>query len=457
MLASARSVAADGAAPARVRLEVLSDDPALGRREVEAALARTMGSGVTVVEAADPGPAAVLTIAYRPSRGELAVSYQEPGRGAVSRVVEAPARSDEVARAAALLAASLIRDDAEALLGPRPVVPPPPAPPAPSAPVVRPIVLSFFHPVSTNHDEPQVTARLHLNLFYGYVGGLDGVALGTATVVGRDARGLALALLWNRTRGSSEGIFLAGAANWSDGAVRGWQGAFGFNRAAGGVVGLQSGFVNSSGASVAGVQVGGVNVAGDVDGVQLGIVNVAGVVRGVQLGLVNVADDVHGMPIGIVNVTSAGGVHPLAWASSRSLANAGVKFATRYTYSLFSFAAHRERDVSLYGPGVAFGARLPLEPVAFETDVGATYLFGGPLWRVSGHDGVRDDVLRTRWRALVSVALHRRFSIFVGGGLTLTTRFNQPGEGFTVPAAGITPPEETTFQLGPEAFGGIQL
>jgi hypothetical protein len=149
-----------------------------------------------------------------------------------------------------------------------------------------------------------------------------------------------------------------------------------------------------------------VNVAGDVHGMQAALVNVAGRVRGVQLGLVNVAEDVEGVPIGLISVTESGGVHPTFWSASRSVANAGLKFATRYTYTLLSVSARREAGADLFGPGLAIGVRVPLLPGYFESDLGASYLFGGPICCDSPRVTTADDLVVPRLRMLLGVELH---------------------------------------------------
>ena len=77
-----------------------------------------------------------LTIAWRPSRHELAVTY-EAQRSTISRIVAAPARTEEGVEAAVALAVNLVLDQTSQILGPPPSAdsaPPAPAVPAASAP-----------------------------------------------------------------------------------------------------------------------------------------------------------------------------------------------------------------------------------------------------------------------------------------------------------------------------------
>jgi len=352
--------------------------------------------------------------------------------------VAAPPTAAELVRNAAWLAGNLVRDEADELLphAPAPTPPaapaappPPPSPPvaaavppasavvkAPPPPAGRPrvpIALSFFYPLATNRDAPDARTTLALNVVYGRVGVLDGIGLGTVNVVGERVNGMQVALAVNR----------AGAVD--------------------------------------GLQPAPVNVAADVRGVQFGPVNVAKKVHGVQLGLVNVADDVSGVPIGLVSVSEAGGVHPTVWSSRTSLLNVGVKFATRYTYTQVSFSGTSEpapavqlpivfgmvvapSSTRMYGPGFALGFRVPVSRLMFESDLWAAYLFGGPLSGVSQREGFQDDMALDSLRALLSLEISRRFTLFAGAAVTAKTRFYQGNDTVTV-------------TLVPDFFGGVQL
>ena len=187
------------------------------------------------------------------------------------------------------------------------------------------------------------------------------------------------------------------------------------------------------------------NVAGDVDGFQVGLINVAKRVRGVQLGLINVADDVEGVPVGLVSVTKTGGVHPVLWASSSAYGNAGIKFATKHTYTMVSVAYHDDAGRPLFGPGITLGARIPFEPLAFSVDLQALHLFGGAL--CCGNDRAlrSHDQSQLKLRAMLAYKAAPRLTVFAGGAATGVARY---------PAFG---PDTTTIDLVPEVFGGIEL
>jgi hypothetical protein len=460
-VAAAPGVVRGETAPAPLALVVNADSPELDFERLSPALAAAVG--VRVVPEGSEGAAAsrgTVTVTWRPSRKELAVTYQDRRRGTMSRIVPAPIELDAAVAEAAALAANLVGNEADELLGAELVTPPPPAPqPAPvnvvaasvAAPVgFAPVVASAFYPLATNHALPDIRTRLSLNLLYGRVGQLDGAQLGLgANSVDGPVSGVQLAFGFNLADGPVGGAQAALGMNYAAGPVSGFQAAALFNRSGGGR-GLQFALgANSTGGTFSGLQAAAVNVAGDVRGVQVGLVNVAHNVRGVQLGLINYADDVEGIPIGLVSVTRSGGVHPVVWSGSESLAAIGLKLSTRYTYTLVSGAVRREDDQNLFGPGLAFGVRIPFLPGYFESDLGASFLVGGRVCCVDAKVGLSDDVLLPRWRSLVGFQAHHRFSVFAGGALTAVTRFYQPRpDGSTADA---------TVDLRPELFAGVQL
>jgi hypothetical protein len=204
-------------------------------------------------------------------------------------------------------------------------------------------------------------------------------------------------------------------------------------------------FVNNTRGHVEGGQAGFVNLAGDVRGVQFGLVNIGRQVRGLQFGLVNISDDIEGLPIGVINVSKTGGIHPTVWTSGAARLAAGLKFSTRNVYTLFSVAGHEENGLRLFGPGLALGFRAPIQRLILETDIGGTFLFGGPLTGVSRHDGLKDDIGLASWRGLVGVELHRHFTVYAGAALTTRFRFFQV-EG-----------QDVSYEVGPDFFAGVQL
>ena len=150
--------------------------------------------------------------------------------------------------------------------------------------------------------------------------------------------------------------------------------------------------------------------------------------RGVQLGLVNVADDIEGVPIGLVNVRRSGGVRVLAWGGYTSHANVGLKFATRYTYSMLTFGYRREDEVNAFGPGFVFGVHVPVaHDLGVAFDVGGDYLFGARLCCYESRTAERiahtKDRNHYRLRILPTWQVRPRFALFAGGGVSANVPF----------------------------------
>jgi hypothetical protein len=321
-------------------------------------------------------------------------------------------------------------------------------------------VAGFFYPLATNYEQPEVRTNYAFNLLYGRMGELEGFALGSVNAIEADASGFVLGVFVNRAGGRASGLHLAGfvnssgaldqgvalalLANHASGVVRGGQAslalnfgrevqgaqlAFGVNVAAGGVEGAQVAGAANVGRDFQGTQVALLaNVARHLDGAQVGLVNVAGRVRGAQIGLVNIAEDVDGVPFGLVNVTRSGGVHVLAWGGYTSHANVGIKFATRYTYSMLTLGYQRDDDVNAFGPGFVVGVRVPVAPdlgVAF--DLGGDYLFGARLccYETATEERIAhtQDKNHYRLRILPTWQVRPRIALFAGGGVSVNVPF----------------------------------
>jgi len=449
--------------PALLALVLKSDSLLLSADDLAEELSRELG--VVVLPQAVLGArrsTGVITVSWRRSRAELAVSYDDPGRGVVSRVVRAPADAAGTRSLAVTLAGNLARDQVAELLeapatapgpSPRAGVTPPPAP-ALSAPVLvsgpiptmrpilrtspyrgpgsesptparewSPITLSLFHPLATNGDQHEAGTWLHLNLLYGRVGELRGFELGG----------------WNVVEGSARGVQLAMLVNHTGGDVQGMQATFG---------------VNHAGAAVDGLQVGTVNVAqGPMSGVQVGLVNIAEQrVRGLQLGLINLADDMQGLPLGLVNVSRTGRVAAVLWASTASVANLGVKFINGDTYSILGAAMVIEHPPRFdgtgvqhfAGPGLTIGRRLlDAGAVTASSDLGVGFLSFAPGCCARLSDLWREYQVVPRWRVLLELERRGGLSPFVGGGIAVKVHR----------AFGNTDSTEAV----PEAFAGLAL
>jgi hypothetical protein len=350
----------------------------------------------------------------------LEVQVSGRSREPLLRTVAEPAKVQERLDLLVLLGASMVRD-VEALsqaegssppaVAPAPL-PPPIQPekaekvaPEPIGPWV-PAHFSIFHPLATNAKEPLIRTAFSASLIQGRVGRVEGLALGGFQSARYGVEGIQLSYLGNFSRARVVGAQLTWGVNFNDcmegiavGAVNvsfGEEASFGVqagfaNASMSPLGGGQLGFLGNYASDIFGLQAGtalnvardvegaqltfGVNVSRDFAGVQLGALNVARNVRGVQLGLVNVAEDIEGVPIGLVSVTKSGGVHPSAWYSLASSANAGIRFAARNTYSVLfgSWDVEAER----VGPGYELGVSIPVVPshIFLEASLSQTLTF----------------------------------------------------------------------------------
>lgn len=451
---------------------VVFGDGGISAEEVRSALSAQLGRDVVLIAEGAPAPrtgGSRVTVSLR--RGELAVAYDEEGRGTVSRILPARATARENTNDAAALAASLVRNEADDLLGKAPapsaaaspptaLAPPPPAPvtgaPAPDDYVFA--YASFVHPLATNFDRPYVRTRLGLNLVYGRAGELDGgFQLGTInTVVGKEGAasgrmaGVQLAPLGlNYASGVSSGLQVAMASNIAGDDLEGGQLSLAANVAAG---------------HVRGAQVAAVNVAGDLDGAQIGLINVAKNVGGLMFGVVNVADDVDGVPIGLISVTKTGGVHPVVWGSTTTMGNVGLKFATKYTYTMVAAqatyvpSARYEPSGSrpalnlpgrdFFGGGFYIGGHVPLGRAFVDFDLGISGMVSSlstPILRADGTTHSTHEVLpSTGLRVMGGYALLNHLSLFAGVGAAVRARIVNGGD-------------DSVIAVRPELFAGVQF
>jgi hypothetical protein len=406
----------------------------------------------------------VLTVTYRARTKELAITYSDAARGTVTRVVPAPERALDVPGFAALVAGNLIRDQAADLLNPAAAAPLPPVtpivtPPAPAKPPIaapaatpQPVEwlgnASFFFPLATNVNQPELYTHFDFNLLYGHIGRLSGLEVGTLSTVGGDAQGLQASLLANLVGGrvcAGQFSFVFNRGH----SVEGAQVAF-VNRADNALQGLQLGAFNFTGSPSKGLQLSALNSAGDWAGLQIGLVNIGQRVKGMQIGLVNVADDVDGVPIGLVSVSREGGVHPAVWSSTTTYGNVGVKFATRYTYTMLSGAVHSDGERALYGGGFMIGGTIPVaKRISTDVDVSGLHLFANTdccRQRFTGAIARAHDQSLAKVRASLRFELLRHFSLFAGAGVAGKVTYPL--------RSGDT---EVKLTLVPEFFGGVQL
>ncbi len=457
----------------------------------------------------------LVTVTYRADSRELAVALTDEHGGTISRVVQAPEQRGDVIEAAVLLAQNLYVHQAPELLPQREAAPPTSPIASTAEPETTPALVdketargaspvdaaaneqqatpgpyrvanaSVFFPLATNAGLPNLHTSLDFGLFFSRIGMLEGLQLGNVNFVsdrlvgvqfgalvnsvGGAASGLQLAGLFNeaeelepgfqvafvmnRARSGGRGAQLALGLNDGSGRFGGLQSAFGFNHQLGGVQGVQLAGAFNHARHLKGLQLSAVNVAADVRGIQFGIVNVAEDVRGAQVGLVNVADDIEGVPIGLFNVTRSGGVHVPVWISTHAGANVGLKFATRYTYTLIGMSTQVLTDDSRVGPFFAMGVRIPTLPrMAIDVDLSGSYQLGT---RLCCYESNREERLahakdRSYYgiRFIPNYSLHDHLTLFVGGGL-----------GVSIPFAFYSNFEgsDRNVEFAPEALAGVEF
>ncbi len=362
---------------------------------------------------------------------------------------------------------------------PPPLAPPlPPQPPPPqlipdntgmsrAAAPYFPFSLALLHPLSTNMAAPELHTNLGLSVIFGRVGFLEGVQVGMINSTLHEMSGVQLGVA-SVNEGTTSGLQLGAAFSYADGPVQGLQlsGIFGWatapivgvqfsgiaNQTTGHVRGLQfSGLLNVvrgdkwvEGAQIGGtnlgrvrgLQLGALNISEEVRGLQIGLINIARKIDGLQIGLINITDDLQGESFGVASLPRRGGVHLMAWGSNSLSGNLGVKFASRYTYSVLSSAVHRDGKDTIVAAGLTFGVRFPflLDALSWSGDLG-----GYRLFRVDGTRYTHDEMVKTR--LLFSYEIARHFSLFAGGGAYISVRGN----------------DALTSKFGPEICAGLDL
>jgi hypothetical protein len=462
----------------RYTLEVASDEPgAITYADLAARLRTELAGDVEPPSAATSAARVAIVVVYRASDRLLTVRATHAGGRVVERSVTTTGDAAAVRDEAVLLAGNVARDEARELLDtlaarrPRNEVALPPAAPEPPAAATTPresapeepadgravATVALAYPLATNTGHPDVRTPFDLSLFYGRVGTVTGLQLGLGGIVhaSRRVEGAQVAAIGAAAEGpvsgaqvggianlalaSVRGAQLGGALNVARGGLRGAQLAGGANLASGPLVGVQiSGGLNAA-AAAHGAQVAITNIAAHVEGAQVGLINVAQDVRGAQIGLINVAREVDGAAIGLASITRDG-VHPLAWSSNLAFANAGIKFATKYLYTVSAVGSGTDR--TRLGENLlvtlAVGLHLAL-PRGFDAEL-ETAWSAVLVNKDAGASASSDDAVHQRALLGYSFASHLR--LFAGGGARL--RLDQL-------------PDAAADAARPEFIGGIQF
>lgn len=404
----------------------------------------------------------------------LTVSFQASNEALVSRVVTAESTEDLNVRQVSAVAFALIQQSTAVSeeAGPaRPLAPPP----QPSGePETIAASAALFYPLATNMHQPDASTHFDINLLHGRVGALDGVQLGLANVVKRNAIGMQLspfgvnyvglnlgglqaALVGNLVSADGRGLQLSLGGNYVGGHLTGLQTSLLVNVARRGFTGAQWSAVNVAPDESKGIQMGLLNVHANSNfvGAQIGLLNIGSKIKGTQVGLINIADDIEGIPVGLISVSANAGIHPTVFASLGPVLHAGIKFSTRYTYTTLLLAveplytpgeALTSATSARVGPGYLVGARIPVFSfLSFNTDIGATYLYGGALDLGLSHPSEgAEDVFQVKLRGNLTFQFAKHFSAFIGGGINFETRLKN----------GVGP---SRVYLRPDVFGGLEF
>lgn len=434
-------------------LEVDSDQPdVLSFEAVSARISSDLGAIVVRgTEELHPQRARIV-LRYR--GGQLMVRAVHADGSSLERTVQPEGDGAAVQREAVLLASNLARDEAREIIDALATkAPPPPAPPAPSEPKKPaqeavdegevPLSLALLYPVATNWGRPHVRSYFDLSLLAGHVGTVTGAQIGSAVVIAsrglaggqiagfgawagaRGAAGTQISAFGNGTSGSLTGLQIAGFGNYVGARADGVQIAAGVNAVRKDARGLMiSGGANVASRRLAGAQLSSINVAESVNGAQVGLVNVARKVEGVQLGVINVVDEIDGPAIGVVSIVRHG-IHPLVWGSNLHYMNAGVKFATRYLYTIaaFTYGTLETKLDPAFGATFALGTNVPIGALTglggLDVDAQAA------ITSVSPEAPAGQQNTWLAGHVLPGYAFARHLRVFAGGGVRFPLAVDQ--------------------------------
>lgn len=447
-VASAAEPVAETAKPVYTLVVESDDTDTLSYEAVAARLSTDLGS--QVARTGEPTGAAI-TVRYRSKDHELFVRAAHGSGPTLERTVRTEGDASAIQREAILLAGNLARNEARELieeLAHRPPKEPLPSSPAkPAAPPAKEpeneenvyASLAIAYPLATNAGKPNATSFFDLSILYGRVGRVVGAQVGgIVSHASRDVEGAQIAGFgaiasgavvgarasgaFNWGHSTVDGADLAGALNVARGDVTGARAAGGFNLTLGKLKGadLAGGF-NYAGGGVEGVQAAPLNIASDVDGLQLGVVNIGRKVKGTQIGVLNIAEEVDGLALGVVSI-SRNSIHPIAWTSNLGYLNAGVKFTTKYVYTVAAVSLHtHETDFDDFASTAALGGHVPLDAMLSGLDVEIESAFTS----VTPTGGARSNDDNNMWlsgRLVPGYSFAKHLRVFAGMGARFPLR-----------------------------------
>lgn len=405
---------------------------------LQAAIEQELGIALTPAPATQPlaADAAVLSIAPQ-QPGRATVSFRSPDGHVAGRALALPADPQRALETLALLAANLVRNEADELLeGWRATAPKPlPQPATPTEPPISPA-------------EPIADVPLALDLLpgFGWPQWSPGperrhLAVGLLATVSAELDGVALAPLFHVQTRRVQGLQIAASANVSIGPLQGAQ---------------LSGGVNLAFDSVAGTQVGLLNATqGTVRGAQVGLLNLAtGRVTGLQVGLLNLADDAD-VGVGLLSIYRHGRTHVQVAAQEGGAFDAELEHGSRFLHQIVALGVRREAgqwhpQAGLgLGGQVRLGERLHVAVDALELlSTGVLAGEGSLLWL-------------TQARLTVGVRVLGPVTAFAGASYEVTSAWRDrlpPGLPHEVEPPSM--PRERALQVlrqGPHVVVGVRL
>jgi len=277
-----------------------------------------------------------------------------------------------------------------------------------------------------------VTGHLHgaqANVGFNYARAVAGAQLSVgANVASQGVAGIQWSVGFNVARRALRGVQMAVGTNVTSGTAiderpraTAGQLAVGVNVARRNFRGLQlDAAINVVGGELRGVQLNsGFNYAGSVAGVQLGLINISpGRVRGAQVGLINYADDADAS-VAIIGITRKNGVGGDVWTDDIGVLNTGLRLRTRHTYTLLFAEVHPFSEASggHWGVGAFFGGHIDIRPRLYlDIDVGHRFIF-------PGFDEVDADAIHSVFtvpRILLGLRVGRYLSLFAGPSFNMS-------------------------------------
>jgi hypothetical protein len=276
---------------------------------------------------------------------------------------------------------------------------------------------------------------------------------GVANLVGQDFAGLQLSFGLNLVGGEGYGLQL-GALDLVRGRFHGVQLAALASVTHEDLTGLQLSLGVSSASALSGIQIGLINIGGDVVGAQLGVINIARSVRGAQLGFINIARSVEGAAIGLLSFIQ-NGTHALeVYGNDLMPLNLGTKLGSQRAYGILGAGIDPFRDSVRWSMAAGLGVHFPVR--MFYLDLDALVHSMQPdirVWDASYFHVYSELRLLFGWQALP------RLAVFLGPTVHVSAT-NDPCCGGQVSqfdgAERQWQQGATSIRFGPGLAGGIR-